>query len=337
MRLIILILSAGISFAGNAQTPVSANQNEFDWAAYFELVLPADPLYATADEDENAEMAILKLSTDDGSLSSTINHSLNMKLWDMAREEVWEIYEDANLTRQIDFNQAMLRLNHPDTVVTFDPETYEEKLEIQPVVRALPFEVEWVKVRQQLLYNNVTAHFEIRTLAIAALWNEGDIPYWLKVPQKVGTGVIDLDNKDINWAVRYTTLESTPGPGSWEETKNNTGAVIQRFIDRIRNDGTIELYDAMDNLISAAERPCMFSCIQNITVFDPETYQEQNQEIAIGIDHEVVSELQLTQEWFWNDREDTLETVLIAVAPRFWVINTEGLTYPKIIFQRRCD
>ncbi len=336
MRTFLLLLFFAFVVSLSAQSPLQ--DPDVDWAAYIELTLPADPLMAVADEDPYAGMMVLKLTSDDHSFGDIPDHSLNYKLWEVTRQNEWEIFEDAALTRPYPFEAAMRKVTGPDTIITFDPNTYEEKLMISNSSKVFPFEVEHLRVRQLLLYHNKSAQFEIKTLAIGPCYDDGRVPYWLKVPEDDGIPPYPLSDSTINWIIRYKTYDASPGPENWEEVKNTTGPILDRFIDRIRYDSSIVLYQPEGPPVSVTERPCLFSCSQSMMVFDPQTNQETVQEINIGLDHEMITELQMVQTWFWNEEDATLTTRLDAVAPRFWVTNTgDNPTFPKILFYRRCD
>lgn len=307
-----------------------------DWAGYIEIVIPADPVSNTAEEDAFAEVSVLKLISDDEGLGK-VNHSLSVKLWEMAREGQWELYEDAGLAKPLAFEGAMRRLMAPDTLIEFDPETYEETMTITSK-EDFPSESPWIRVRQLLVYRNVSATFEVYTTAVAPCRYDGSPFYWMKLPAGSETyyGSVAQDTA-IAWAVRYTTLDTSPDPESWDEVKNTTGPIITRFIDRIRPDSSITLHTPDNEPVTGPERRCLFSCVQKEKVFDPQRGMEQVQETVAGIDHEDISELQLVEEWAWDQLENQLYIRLIAVAPRFWVIPELGeSTFPKVLFFRKC-
>lgn len=335
MRTFLLLIN--FAFVGSLSAQMVAKDPGIDWAAYIELILPADPLLFSADADVHASMAVLKLNAADDGFSEMVNHSLNYKLWEVTRQNEWEIFEDPGLTRPIPFEQAMRRAEGIDTIITFDPNTYEEKIQVSSGDREYPYEANYVKVRQLLMYHNVTANFEIRTVAIAPCWDDGRVPYWLKVPDYEELPASPLTDSAFNWIIRYKTFDASPGPESWQEIKNITGPILDRFVDRIRTDSSIVLFDPEGPPVSIAERPCLFSCTQSMMVFDPQTNREEVQEINVGLDHEEITELQLVQTWYWNDEDATLITHLDAVAPKFWVINTgDDPTYSRVLFYRKC-
>ncbi len=318
-----------------AQTTTKSAGIPADWVAFIELTLPADP--SLAQEPDMASAGILKLTVEQNEWHIPApNHSLHPKLWELVKSGQWSIFADPELTRPLNFEAALAYMSRMDTVVTFNPETYEEKVEISGL-KAFPFEATWIKVRQVLSYDHATANFHMRTIAIAPCFDSGFTPYWMAVPDAPWENT--PNEEDITWAVKYITHATSPGPDRWQEIKNTTGPIIDRLIDRLRGDENITLYEPETGKpVRGKERECLFACTQLIKVFDPQTNTEFQQELYSGIDQQQVTELQLMEEWFWDATAQKLYTRLVAVAPRFWVLDTEknAPTYPKILFYHKC-
>jgi hypothetical protein len=283
-------------------------------------------------------VAVLKLATDDNSLRDGIDYSLNGMLWEMAKTKQWDIFADPELTKHLVFEDILRSMSQPDTTITFDPNTYEEKIRISYDSRPLPFEAPRVKVRQILLYHNTTARFEVQTIAIAPCWNDDRVAFWLKVPTAPPNPPRPFGaHKNVSWAMRYTTEDTSPAKGHWTEIKNTTGDVLERFVDRIRNDTTVHLYDQNEALVLPRSRPCLFSCSDSVTVFDPQTWIEHNQVVQSGLEFEQFEELQLIEEWCWLEDQHRLCTRLVAVAPLAWVQHAGEPANRQPKFYRRCD
>lgn len=331
---LLLLLLAIIPLGAKAQSGLLQGA---DWAAVIEMTLPADPMEAKPDEDEHASAAILKLSAADYSLDPYIDHSLNVKLWQLARNGSWEMYDDPELTKRLPLETLMRRFAKPDTLLSFDPETYEERINITYDNRQFPFEASNFKVRQLLLYRNVDAVFDVQLLAIGPCLDDNQVAYWLKPPAlSPATPEDNAQLVGISWAVRYTTESVSPQEQTWQEIKNTTGPVLERFLDRIRTDTLIELLGIDGEYVPAAQRACLFSCADTTVTFDPGTFQEVVDIVESGLDHEEVSELQLIQEWYWHEEASALTIRLVAVAPRYWVYEKGEKSYKALRFYRRC-
>lgn len=324
-----------------AQTENILEDPSVNWAAEIELTLPADPLEFSAREDRSAALAVLKLSTEpDRRLDGYINHSLNAKLWDIAENGDWEAFSNAELTRPLEAEELRQIISGPDTIVTFDPSTYEEKVQIAWDARPFPHEARFVKVRQLLVYNDAEARFTIHTLAVAPFTGSEAPRFWLKVPE-TEEFLPDtlLSRPDVNWAGRYITNETSPRVTDFQVLKDETGAIMERFFDRIMADTTIALYTSpADELpLSPDKRACLFSCTDSVSTFDPETQVEHVEVFHTELLPDQVIDLQLIEEFYWQDDDGLLYTRLVAVAPRFKFYYREGQWYPRTGFSRRND
>lgn len=340
MKSFLLPASLFLSLNLTAQTEQILSDPWVNWAAEIELTLPADPLEYSANEDRSATLAVLKLNEPDRSMGGYVNHSLNAKLWDIAENGDWEAYSNAELTRQLDNDELMNIISGPDTVVTFDPDTYEEKVQRVYDMRPSPHESRFVKVRQLLTYNDEEATFRVHTLAIAPFTGNEAPRFWLKVPE---TADFDPDSMfirpDVTWAVRYITNVSSPRVSDFQVLKDETGPVIDRFFDRIMADTTVDLYTNAndDEPLREDKRACVFSCTDSVSTFDPETYLEHVEIFHTELLPDQIVDLQLIEELYWQDEDGLLYTRLVAVAPRYKFYYQEGQWYPRIGFYRRCD
>jgi hypothetical protein len=336
-----ILLAALVFFNGWAhaqQRQTNAQDPKTDWSAIIEITFPADPFIQNESLRKDADMTVLKLVAEAHGIRDNMDYSLNTKLWQMAKSEQWEMYSDAELKHQMAFETAMRKFSKPDTTITFDPNTYEEKVKINFEPSRLPFEAPFVRARQLLSYHNATAHFSIQTLAVAPCWEDDKVPYWLKLPTFLTILPESLlDASDVTWAMRYTTEANSPTEERWTELKNTTGPVLQRFLDRIRSDTTIHLYDAEENVVTADKRPCLFSCTDTVVTFDPQTWKEHVQIVETGLDLEVLHDLQLVEEWYWDAAQGILHTRLKAVAPRAALNRPGDELLMQARFYRLCE
>ncbi|MBU6341661.1 MAG: hypothetical protein KGS48_09230 [Bacteroidetes bacterium] len=328
----------GCSWMLHAQHPKGLQDPATDWAAMVDLTFQADPLASPEFWRKESSLSILKLSAEQYGIRDLPDFSLNSKLWQAARSGQWEMYADAELTRPLAFEDALKKFMRPDTSITFDPETYEERVSINLESKRLPFEAPLVRVRQLLTYHNTTASFSIQTLAIAPCWEDEQPPYWMKLPNYLSVLPESvLDAPDISWGIRYTTEGNSPTEDRWIELKNTTGPLLHRFLDRIRLDTSITLYDAEENVVSNTKRPCLFSCFDTIRQFDPQTFKEHVQVVETGIDLELLHDLQLIETWFWDKSQNNLIIRLWAVAPRVAMNRPGDELQMQARFFRKCE
>ncbi len=342
MKSLLLLASLFLTLNLAAQIEKILEDPSVNWAAEIELTLPADPLELSANEDRSAAFAVLKLVAEyEPTLQGYAHHSLNAKLWDIAENGDWEAYANAELTRLLDADELLQIISGPDTVVTFDQKTYEEKMQIAWDARPFPHEAPFVKVRQLLTYNDEKAQFGIHTLAIAPFSGSEAPRFWLKVPETTSFFSPDtlFARSDVTWAARYSTIESSPRVSDFQILKDETGPIMERFFDRIMADTTVALYGfpPEDAPLSAARRACLFSCTDSVSTFDPESYVEHVEVFHTELLPDQIIDLKLVEEFFWQDEDGLLYTRLVAVAPRYKFFFQEGEWYPRAGFYRRCD
>lgn len=342
MKSFLLLASLFLPLGLTAQIEKILEDSSVNWAAEIELTLPADPLELSANEDRSAAFAVLKLAPEyEPTLDGYVHHSLNAILWDIAENGDWEAYSNAELTVLLDTDDLMQITSGPDTIVTVDPNTYEEKVQIAWDARPFPREMRFVKVRQLLTYNDEKAQFAIHTLAIAPFTGSEAPRFWLKVPETPAVFAPDtlLARPDVTWAARYVTNETSPRVSDFQILKDETGFVIGRFFERIMADTTVALYanPTDDTPLPPDRRACLFSCTDSVSTFDPESYVEHVEIFHTELLPEQIIDLQLIQEFFWQDDDGLFYTRLVAVAPRYKFYYKEKQWYPRVGFYRRCD
>lgn len=313
-----------------------------NWAAEFEIILPADPLAFATHEDRSASIAVLKITSEyESSLHNYVNHSLSAILWEIAENEEWDVFANAELTRPVDSEELMQMLSGPDTIVRFDPSTYEEKVQIAWDMRSSPQDARFVKVRQLLTYNDEAARFHVHTLAIAPVARNEVPRFWLKVPETEDFRPDTLiANAEVTWAARYVTNVSSPRISDFQVLKDDTDMpIMERFFYRIMADTSVLLYGGLldEAPLPPDRRACLFSCMDSVSTFDPETYLEHVEVFHTELMPEQIIDLQMIQEFFWHDEDGLLYTRLVAVAPRYKFYYREGQWYPRVGFLLRCD
>lgn len=290
------------------------------WVAIVETLLPADPLQGN---DSLADMQVLKLKSEDRGLLDHVPHSLNWHLWEGAERERWQYFADANLTLPLGYDAVLDLIGRPDTIVDFDPETYEEKISIAWDVHCCPSFYPFLKIRRLLTWNHATATFEVVPLAFAPAEHDGTTMFWVKYPDVEQPRRTDLDSPDIHWAVHYKTQASSARIDGFKVLKGAEVPLMNRVFDRLASDTSVVIYVLTDaKPASAEERDDIFRVrTDSVAHFDPETYEEVLRPVSIGHRPEDVVDLRFVEEWVWDKRQKLFFTRLLAVAPR---IRTEG-------------
>lgn len=70
-----------------------------------------------------------------------------------------------------------------------------------------------------------------------------------------------------------------------------------------------------DALIGADARKNIFSALDSVITFDPETYEEVIKHIPYELKATDIVHLKLAQDWYWNERQQQFYIRLYAYAP----------------------
>lgn len=311
----LLLLFLLLPFALTAQTERILTDTSVTWAAAFELILPVDPLDIWEEEGQKlAEMAVLKLQSDDTSLSRYVHYALNGLIWENLGRGDRKYFADAALTLPLTFDEVVRIIGAPDTVTTFDPETYEEKKAIVWDAHFFPAECPLLRTRQLLIYHDAEVQFDIVTLAIAPAQPDGSVQFWMQIPADKNPDSIDLRSPEINWAVRYVT--QTSSIGDFQVLKGGDIPIMERLFERVRNDTTIALYFRKDEAaVSPTHREGIFISQSMVCVQPPGTFDQEFRLVQSEIKPSDVRVLELIEEWIW-DRERQIPAVrLRGIAP----------------------
>lgn len=233
-----------------------------------------------------------------------------------------------------------------DTVVTFDPETYEEKL---AVVKQDPdpyHDFRAWRLRQVLCYHKKSATWSTRVEAIAPLLilrsAQGDSVglrplFWFKPEDKRPK----LRSNDIVWAKSTKTrqLKTLVPIDPVKPVKINDGYrnPVPHLIQEIANNPKTPVYDSWEQRpLRPEERSRILSRTDTIVTFDPETYEEKVKVVHNELDLSHIHQLRLYQTWYWDERRRRLSICLDWVAPMFDVHDVNGnFRYSMPLFLRK--
>lgn len=285
------------------------------WAAVVESLLPVDPLNGN---DSLAEIQVLKLKSVNHGLFDYASHSLNWHIWQAADEGHWQYFADAALKLPLDYDAVLNLIGRPDTIIDFDPETYEEKIKIAWDVHCCPPDYPFLKIRRLLSWRRSTAAFELIPLAFAPVEHDGNALFWIKYPEIAKAPVANLDAPEILWALRYVTAAASPDISDLKVLKGGDIPIAKRLFQRLAPDASLIIYASQDEKpASPEERDDIFRVrTDSALVFNPETYEEVLQPVSKGYRPEDVVDLRFVEEWVWDKRQKLFFTRLLAVAPR---------------------
>ncbi len=160
------------------------------------------------DEEGLIQSVIIKKSFHPESPFDFRNQSVYDHIWDYVKQEKALIYWDSDLMHPLSIKEKDSLLVPLDTIVTFDPETFEE------IIQVVPNEIEVrdvriIKLKQLLYYDKKALSFFAYPLSAAMVvdfyddngnYKESKPLFW--IPIKAMTAYPNLENPSILWAKR---------------------------------------------------------------------------------------------------------------------------------------
>ncbi len=233
-----------------------------------------------------------------------------------------------------------------DTLIGFDPETYEEKLQF--VRKELNIEGDFVgwRLRQILFYHAQKAVWGTKVVAVAPLMysKKGDSTsvlkpiFWFKAddkPQKLSSNNIVWAKKLLN---KQVGTKVSAFPEKMLKYKQEIRNPIEHLLNNLKQDPNIAIYDPNnDKPLTRQERmQLMLSPADTVIVFDPETYEEKIKVVQNELNPDDLDQLRLIQHWYWDERRGRLSITLEAVGLLLKVFDDFGeYRYSRLLCYRR--
>ena len=245
----------------------------------------------------------------------------------------WPAYSPQRY-QPIPHDKAMQLFVRTDSIISFDPETYEESITV--VQTDLLSGCEDFLVRQLWSYSDADG-FSAQAVAIAPVLpgpeESAYAPVWFALPEAKARY-----NEPTHRRVTQATLLQYALPeqqmqdlsGSLPDFKRN---LLQQF-----QEGQITGYRRDRSLIPASEIEGIFNATDTIFTIDPETYTENFEVVEREFRSEDVTAFLAEQAWYFEPRSGRLQCELLRFAPARPVVDEFGtLRYfePLFYWQRR--
>jgi hypothetical protein len=256
-----------------------------------------------------------------GLFESNQNYSryLSRKIVDDIREGAYAFFEDELLEIPISPEKMQQRLTRVDTVATFDPETYEEKLD----VRHRDFDWDLLtgfRVRQVFYYNKTTKIFGSRVLAIAPLalpkdWaeimtNESAPLIWLKIELPKNTEKITP--KDVSYAFETKMRSNAPGLQDFVLKKGRID-FLSLIVNEVANPSH-PIFDSDFKPIEPSKLQNYVLTTDTVVTYNAETFEEHIEIVERNAIRDVAA-IGFVQHWFYDERKNLLFNRVVAIAP----------------------
>jgi hypothetical protein len=233
-----------------------------------------------------------------------------------------------------------------DTLVIFDPDTYEEKWKIYLAEINPSTDIKAWRLRQILAYHKKSATWSTTVEAIAPLVDES-CPnqdslcrrplFWFKPENKRPK----LGSNDIVWAKETKnkqpqTLVLTDIKQPVKVTEGFQNPLVHLFQVMKTNSKTPFFSASLDRPLTHKERTSMLIKIDTVLTVDPETFEEKVAVVQNDINPYDIHQLRLVQSWYWDERLGRLSICLDKIAPLKDVTDEMGgFKYSVVLFYRR--
>lgn len=250
-----------------------------------------------------------------------------------------------NVNRPVEMNN-LFGVQYVDTLFTFDPVTYEEKI---AAVLSLPdpfsLVVAW-RLRQVLFYHKKSARWSTKVVGIAPLvevrnWVNDTVElrpaFWFKPDNKRHK----LHSKRIVWA-KKTISDKQPRAEIPANLPNPLKVVkgfenpVSHLLSVFETKKKSPFYDSQGGkLLSLEERKNRMHRTDTIVSYDRITSEETITIEQKGIRDSLIQQIRLVQTWHWDARRARLSICLDSIAPIEGVFNNMGdIRYTRPLFYR---
>ena len=325
--LLILPLSA------QAQFERLTNNKDIIWAAKVEAIVSFDVINGSL-PSQLIETLPVKAIQDNP--EAPLPEPFTEKLTRMIRQGAFPAYADKALQHPLTPAEARARMYATDTVVVFDPETYEEKIHIisSDLLGATPFFI----TQQLWLYNGKANELETIALSIApAVESRGQAGEyqplaWYKLPPP-RKKLFNLKSSAVQF-VTYTRYDISEE--QIEVLKGKGNPLKEILIERFKA-GELMGYNQKREPLEPASAQDIFIQKDTIITFDPETYEEKVQVVRLEFGPIDIADFRVQQNWFFAPSHTSLQCSTLAVGPAIPIIDEYGsqLALRPLFFWRR--
>jgi hypothetical protein len=255
------------------------------------------------------------------------------------------VFKDAHCKVPMDANDAYPRM---DTIVTFDPETYEEKISVVYFEPEPHYDIKFWRLRQVLAYHKKSARWSTTVQSIAPMIQiknpEGDSIgmrplFWFRPDGKRQK----LSSKSIVWAKetrnKQTKTQVPTDAKTLVKVSDGFQFPVQHQLKAFETDFKTPFYGTVDEKpLSQKERTSMVAKSDTVITFDPESYEEKAVVVNKEINPYDIRQLRLVQIWYWDERRARLSICLDAVGLLKDEFDDMGnFKFSRLLFYRKRD
>ncbi len=316
------------------------------------------PDYNSSRSDELTQKKMIKI----GFKSRNYNKILKLQLQDVDENDWYShqlptillrsidgvtCYADAALTKKYTSKQLTQKLAVVDTIITFDPQTFEEIVK-EVVQQVNPHAIHSFRMKQLIYYDQKAATLKIIPLAIAPLQKVYDKDgklnmeplFWCK-PDFFDM-LPNLNSTAISYAKRsYRPLtQETITPLKGTQTLGELTLLMLEDVKKSKGKkhlGSVFYTDGAKPL-PISEIESIGNSIDTIITFDPNTFEQIVQVVQNQFTAQSIIKVRLIQDWIWNEETKTMGIRFVGFAPIIARVDEKGnFLNSGPLFYRRPD
>lgn len=224
------------------------------------------------------------------------------------------VYHDSLLTKQMGDAERRKIGSSIDTVITFDPETFQEIINV--VVQAVDYEaIKYYKMRVWVYYHRKDMTYKVWPLAIAPVDERGKSLFWIPMEK---TDKTDLANPSFDWVKRISFTCPISGPNVKVLKDPKKDCFFDIFMSDLKKEAP-KTYNTMVLLgneeLSKKEIQAIGNETDTIITFDPKTFKENRTVVKNELKAGAVKEVRIVQDWIWDYKKQQLLFRPLGFAP----------------------
>lgn len=239
-------------------------------------------------------------------------------------------YSDPGLTQALSEEDLGRMIASIDTVITFNPETFEETVQI--ITNEMdPSIVKKVRVNQVIYFNNKTQAFNTFILAVAPMIENPvaggyETLFWVQMettfPQK-----FDIHSPEITWGALAYSYEQPLALNFMEERKNlgfNLPSVLYKQAAKLEKPIESPMGFGNGKYYNRQDIEHTYAGVDTVVTFDPNTFEEEIMIIKNEINPDKINQFRLVQEWYYDADKHQLFNRLKAICPLVPITDTDN-------------
>lgn len=332
----------------NAQTEAILNDPDVVWASWIELLWNPEPETETTSLYRQNRSVVLKNQANTTAIYPSDTSRLAFRLLEGAKQGRIPSFNMDRKSHQLTpcMAEDLAQIgSQRDTFTVIDPVT---TLLITKVVENT---IDWSHfnsflVQQLLYFRESTGEFEIMPYAFSPIeekYKGGNFVFsrptvWFKVPFSKKNPSPNLNNPSIPWARRLTSLDSFGiFPEELRPAKDFRPPVMNEVFQRVKTSEAYGIFDATNTstIPFATRKKDFLTVTEQVTIFDPETYEEVELTTVREWDAVSAPQLYLSQDWWWDDKCQCLQMRMYAFAPVYPHTLGDGTKLHTPLFWKR--